>query len=324
MQGKLNLNQKLIILAATAVFCVAVFLVVTSYLESAEALRKEVNNNLTTKMEYLHGKVENFLNSREAILLTEAAFVENSLDDQRISRRLEAQYSYLKDEYSIMDIYIGYPDGTLQSGSRRKILDIDWRANERNWYVEAEKNPEKINYTEVYADVHTGSPVMTLSKWLENGECKAVIALDISLLQLVKLLEGEKLGEMGYPFILHKDGRFLIHPQYRFSSNADRADTIFNINQGEVRELGTNLLNNEMEMFLAAYRGREKMYLAKRITDTDFYLVVGMDQQEFRKQMNIILLYNVLIIAIAVLSFGLIVYIVFFHNSFRQKKEEKS
>ena len=80
-----------------------------------------------------------------------------------------------------------------------------------------------------------------------------------------------------------------------------------------------NLLGNEMEMFGAAYQGREKIYLAKRIGQTDFYLVAGMDQQEFRKQMNLILVYNLFLAAIAILSFGLIVYVTLFFRRDVQK-----
>lgn len=312
MLKKLKLRQKLILLTAGLILIGVLFFAGASYLQSTQALRKQINQNMTAKFEDLYEKVESFLKAREAILLGEATFARNNLGNQKVLRHLTEQYDYLKSEYSIVDIYAGYPDGTQQSGSRRKIMDIDWKSYQRSWYIEAEKNPDKINYTEVYADVHTGSPVVTLSKFIQKGEEKAVMAIDISLLQLGRLLNGEKLGEMGYAFILYKDGRFLVHPQYSFSSRVEQADTIFNINQGEVKELGMNLLNNEMEMFRAAYQGREKMYLAKHIGHTDFYLVAGMDQQEFRRQMNLILVYNLFLAAIAVLGFGLIVYVTVF------------
>ena len=319
MLKTLKLKQKLILLAASLILIGALCFAGVSYLESTQALRKQVDQNITTKFEYLYEKVNNFLQAREGVLLAEAAFAQNNLGDQKVLQRLVGQYDYLKEEYKIVDIYVGFPDGTQQSGSRRQIMDTDWKANERSWYVLAERNPDQINYTEVYADVHTGSPVVTLAKFIQKGEEKAVIAIDISLLQLGQLLDGEKLGEMGYPFILYKDGRFLVHPQYSFHFTIDRADTIFNVNQGEVKELGMNLLGNEMEMFGAAYQGREKIYLAKRIGQTDFYLVAGMDQQEFRKQMNLILVYNLFLAAIAILSFGLIVYVTLFFRRDVQK-----
>ena len=308
MLNQLKGKQKLILLAAGLLLIGALCFAGASYLQSARALRKQINQNMTVKFEYLYEKVKSFLEAREAILLAEATFAQNHLGDQQVLSRLEEQYDYLKKEYKIADIYIGYPDGTLQNGSRRKIIDAGWKSYERSWYIAAEENPDRINYTEVYADVHTGSPVVTLSKLIQKDGKKAVIGIDISLLRLGQLLDGEKLGEMGYPFILYKDGRFLVHPQYRFNSSIEQADTIFNVNQGEVKELGMNLLNNEMEMFQAAYQGREKMYLAKRIGQTDFYLAAGMDQQEFRRQMTLILASNLFLAVIAVFSFGLILY----------------
>lgn len=316
MLKKLKLKQKLILLAAGFGLIGVLFFTGTSYLRSTQELREQINQTMTSKFESLYAKVESFLKTREAILMKESALIRHNLDDeQAVLKYLAEHYEYLKKEYYIVDIYAGYPDGTQKSGSRRKILDADWKAYERDWYINAEKNPDRIYYTEAYPDVHTGSPIVTLSKFVQKGKKKAVVAIDISLLHLGQIINEERMEEMGYPFLLYKDGRFLVHPQYSFGFRLEQADTIFNVNHGEVKELGMNLLNNEMEMFRAAYQGREKIYLAKNFDNTDFYLVIGMDQQEFRKQMNFILTYNLLLSAIAIVGFGVLVYgIVFFRK----------
>ena len=37
----------------------------------------------------------------------------------------------------------------------------------------------------------------------------------------------EKIGESGYPFLLNKDGRFLIHPKYEFNEDISKAEDFF-------------------------------------------------------------------------------------------------
>ena len=315
MTKKMDAYQKIIIFVSSVILAGAILMSVSSYLEASQTLRQEINQRATAKVEYLNEKVGGFFEKQEILLKAEAAFAEQHLSTnakgEEIIERLERQKDYFQKDFRILDIYIGYPDGSIESGSGWENKDKNWKSNERVWYVEAEKRKGEIAYSNVYLDSHTDMPVVTMSKWMENGDQKAVIAIDISLGQLIHLLENEKLGENGYPFILDKEGRFIVHPQYSFHNDIKTADTIFNISSGNLKELGSNLLNNEMEMFRAAYQGNQKVYLSKKLGNTDFYLIAGMDQKEMRIQLNMILMYNVFISAIAIFGFILVLLLLY-------------
>lgn len=327
---KLIRQKRKIIFALTSIaLCLVLVYSFYSYLVDAEKLRKEVNQNTNNKIRFIQERVEAFFERREILLTSEAAIAESDLgtnEEHNILERLELQYNYLKKEYGIVDIYIGYADGVTESGSDEKANSQSqtWKSYDRPWYIRAVEAPNRIIYTDVYKDIHNGDSMITMAKLLNKNDKKAVLAIDISILQLMKLLENETFGEKGYAFVINQEGRFIIHPEYGMHQQEyEESNTIYSVQDGSLKELGANLINNEMEMFKAAYQGNEKSYLSKKIGNTDFFLVVGIDQREMRTQLNLILMYNVFISIIAVLSYILILMTLTWKIQKKNSKQQK-
>lgn len=304
-------NYRVLVIIVTIIAIIFSGLTIFSYFQSAKLLREEINHKTKTKIEFFQERVQTFFEKREWILTSEALFVIEALSqrefDSDISKHLKNQYSYLNQEYGIVDLYVGYPDGRLDSGLHINLPKTDWKAYERPWFIKSMQEKDKIVYTNVYRDIHTGTLVLTMSKYITDGEKEAVIAIDLGLMKLVKLLETEKFGEGGYAFIIDKNGKFIIHPQFSFEEESEKENTIYNIADGEFTKTGTTLLNNQMELILAAYQGTEKAYMSKQIGNTEFYLITGLIQKEMRTQLNVIFVYNILILSIVLLGYVLFI-----------------
>ena len=142
-----------------------------------------------------------------------------------------------------------------------------------------------------------------------DGSVEAVVGLDIQLSELSTLFSEEKIGENGYPFLLNKDGRFLIHPKYEFNEDISKAQTIYNISGGSLKEIGAKLTTKTLEALKGNLDGVTKVYYSKNIDNTDFYIVSTLTEQEFTKDLSRLVVVIGSILAVSILFFSGVIFI---------------
>ncbi|HHV65748.1 MAG TPA: methyl-accepting chemotaxis protein [Peptococcaceae bacterium] len=273
--------------------------VLTGYIQATDIINDLSETQLATKTDYMQEKMQNFFSQRETLLENEAEYLAgilaNSLSgtDRANIRASFQEYlvtrtSHYKEQYGISDLYVGYQDGSIDSGSGWVPEDPNWKATERPWYIAAVQNPGEFVYTDVYIDAETKKPVVTLSLAIRINQQSeyAVVGLDIGLAQLAEFFLQERIGETGYSFVLDQDGRFLIHPEFSFNEDLAKADTIFNVSGGSLREIGQSLLGNTSQSVRGVFKGQTKVYFAKKMPAQNFYLVSTVTLNEFTKDLN--------------------------------------
>ena len=272
---------------------------VVSYEQSKKIITKQLNAQLITKTDYMREKILNFFSQRQLILENETQYIQEVLNETKegqsefLSKRsdiknyLISQGNLIKKEYGILDVYVGYPDGSFDCASGW-IPDDNWKCTERSWYKAAIEAKGKQVYTDVYIDTDTKKPVVTLSQVIKksDGSEYAVLGLDIQLSQLSNLFSQEKIGENGYPFLINKDGRFLIHPKYEFNEDISKAQTIYNISEGRLKEIAEKLIAGTSESLKGNLDGVNKIYYAEKIENTDFYIFSTLTEEDFTKDLN--------------------------------------
>jgi methyl-accepting chemotaxis protein len=273
---------------------------VIGYYTASNIILDQASDVLNTKTDATYEKIDNFFMQRQEALTNQsdiiASYVNNTADSKEIRSQiasyLTGEVKSLKDRYGIVDIYVGYPDGTVSCGSGWVPDDPAWKANERDWYKAAVNGKGEDVFTSFYIDSDTKKPVVTVAKLLKgsNGNEFGVMGLDISLAQLIDLLNKEKIGEKGYPFIITSDGRFLIHPTFKFSEDVKSAETIFNVSNGSLKDTGTKIINKGDNNISATFNGVNKMYYSKYIKYLDIYLVATITEAEFTQGMSHLIL----------------------------------
>lgn len=160
-------------------------------------------------------------------------------------------------------------------------LGEDFQAKERDWYKNAVKSNGDVVWTEPYTDASTGKTIVTASKAYYNGDqLIGVVAADVAVGQLKKLVEKVKIGESGYGIILDKDGKFVVHPDQQL------------IGQDASEEAYYQKIKNTGEHGIVDYQfeGKDKVMGFATNPTTGWIIGGTVNTEEFEKQAQSILI----------------------------------
>lgn len=320
---KFGLRRKMLCVIISLLVISFTIVAVVSYEESKNIIIKQLDTQLVTKTDYMREKILNFFLQRETMLESQTQYVTEALKNtsedknQILSSRnniksyLMSQANLFKQKYGIIDMYVGYSDGSIDCASGWVPDNSNWKSNERPWYKAAVEANGKQVYTDVYIDADTKKPVVTLSQSVKrnDGSQRAVVAMDIGLSQLATLFSQEKIGENGYPFLLNIDGRFLIHPKYSFNEDSSKAPTIYNIGGGSLKEIGKKLTAKNSEILKGKLNGVTKVYYGENIDNTDFYIISTLTQKDFTKDLSTLTVIIAIILVSSILFFSGFIFI---------------
>lgn len=320
---KFGLRGKMLFFIISLLIVSFTIVTLVSYQESKNIITKQLDTQLITKTDYMKEKILSFFSQRQIILENENQYVmdafkkanedKNEIPSTRnnIKTYLMSQANFTKEKYGIIDVYVGYPDGSMDCASGWIPEDSNWKCTEHSWYKAAIAANGKQVYTDVYIDTDTKKPVVTLSQAIKksDGSEYAVVSLDIGLSELSTLFSQEKIGESGYPFLLNKDGRFLIHPKYDFNEDISKAQTIYNITEGNLKEIGEKLTTKTEECLKGKLDGVTKVYYSENIDNTNFYIVSTLTEEDFTKDLSKLMIVIGIILVGSILFFSGVIFI---------------
>ncbi|OEC32697.1 chemotaxis protein, partial [Pseudomonas sp. 21C1] len=200
-----------ILLAATLVVTVA-FALFSLYNDSRQrhSIQLELQSNLSQASKAAAGNIESWLSGR--ILLVESLAQNLELAIARADLQEVISRPVYKDAF--LSAYVGLQsDGRfLSSPPTQMPADYDPRA--RPWYKDAVAANRAI-LTAPYVDQITNTLVISPIAPVRGPDGKpfGMAGGDVSLDTLVKIINSIELGELGYAFLVSKDGTVLVHHQ---------------------------------------------------------------------------------------------------------------
>ncbi|KAB0551210.1 methyl-accepting chemotaxis protein [Pseudomonas argentinensis] len=210
MTRNLQFSHK-ILLAATLVVTVA-FALFSLYNDSHQrsSIQASLQHNLGEASSAAAGNIESWLSGR--ILLVES--LAQNLELAIAAGNLQEVISRPVYKGAFLSTYIGVQsDGSfLSSPPTQMAAGYDPRT--RPWYKDAAQANRTI-LTAPYVDQITNSLVISPIAPVRGPDGKpfGVTGGDVSLDTLVKIINAIELGDLGYAFLVSKDGTILVHPQ---------------------------------------------------------------------------------------------------------------
>ena len=172
----------------------------------------------------------------------------------------------------------------------------------REWYVKAEAEEDLI-ISDVYIDELEDIFIITISKPIyENNKLLGVVAADITMEEIIKMVDNMNIKEVGYSFLIDSKGTILAHPKYESHQNLRNIDSI---SYGIHEELRATIVG-ERELILDEVRG----YLSYQpIEKTDWIIGSFISRDEFRGNSNDVWRMFFITLAISMVIFGSFAYL---------------
>ncbi|WMM24397.1 diguanylate cyclase [Tissierella sp. MB52-C2] len=208
----------------------------------------------------------------------------------------------------IKQIYFGDINNVLIN-SDSWIPPSDYDIRKRDWYIKAVEE-ENLVFSDIYKDAKDNELIIGISQpvYNNNGELLGVIAADISMEGIIEIVQGTKIRDLGYSFLIDGSGNLLAHPKYKYEVNKD----LVNINS-----IGNGIYNGIYEEIIKNKTGRIEMeldgvlgYLSyQSMEDTDWVIGNFMSLEEFKGNNEVIIRMLIIALIISIIIYGSFIYL---------------
>lgn len=191
----LSIKNRMILLTAVIVALVCSLQAWLSGSSLSQLTLKSVITEMNQTGDATSGFISDWFTIREQMLLANKDIVASGQDGS-------PQMLLTKRAGHFLSVYTGYDDGTLVAGDKTETWGKDYDPRVRPWYKDAERSNKTI-ITPPYHDV-SGSVIISLAKAF-SGKRSGVLALDVTVDDIVKQVLNLKLDNDGFAFLV--DGK---------------------------------------------------------------------------------------------------------------------
>lgn len=176
-----------------------------SSIATSEYLRNEINSQIQYHIQSVNAIAE-FIDIRQAMKKESLEFFKRMI-----------LYNP-----SIQSIYYTDKNGQLLS-SDGWIPPEDYNIKRRPWYIKAVQE-KKLIISEMYRNSLYNDLIITIAKPIyqsENHQFLGVVAADITMEEIVKMVDQERIKGIGYSFLMDGSGHILAHPKYNYQEELE-------------------------------------------------------------------------------------------------------
>ncbi|MEH6945321.1 cache domain-containing protein, partial [Bacillus sp. JJ722] len=301
-----------IIVGVTTIFLIsfltAIFL--TNVLVKNQT-EKIVDNVAEVNIELLDEMLKTFLKTHEESLnqlarnktFVEFSYALNS-NNKELASKLEKDFFdesklFMKQYPSTIAVMFGSSNKQYRNYPV-KNYDSTFDVTTRPWYTNGIQNNDKVTATDPYIDARTNEYVITLSKTMKYGDqTTGVLSIDISLDNMMKVVNDNEMAFKGEPFIINNEGLAIVHTTRQGEDISDLSIVQKILKSKQSKGNIEYELDNEM-----------KMLHYKKIANTNWITGIFFDEKEiFELADNVrdyLLILGGIILVITVVAIGFI------------------
>jgi methyl-accepting chemotaxis protein len=217
-------------------------------------------------------KMDNWLSNQLATVATLAEIM-SGIEDYTVENIKPLFKAVLDDNEPYFEVYMGFPDGTAQTGSGYEFDYSWWSAPQRGWYKLAMTDIAKAHITSPYVDAQSGDLCITAVRAVvKDGQVAGVVAADILIPVLQELILDVNLYGVGYAMLLDSEGDILIHPSADYAPVGEDFKNLTTVMNGAYAKLYQQLQGGEYIRYRDASRV-PKYYTAGTVPTTGWQIV---------------------------------------------------
>ena len=194
----------------------------------------------------------------------------SDLSDDKLYKELIA----ITDKNSeILAAFVGFDDKRYLSGDQLPV-DKDYDPRERDWYKDAMEYDHP--YVSIpYEDASSGQTVITVSTQIKKDDKTiGVLGIDIFMKDIKELINGIKLYDTGFAYVIDSEGYIVSYKDYEPSEELSK------IEDGSKADLVDPILEGEDKTFYSVEDGVKRVNSKYDIIGTDWTLVVSVPETE--------------------------------------------
>ena len=233
-----GIKNRIIAMVGLLMILVIIVLVVISLVSTTKDLREDENVLLMAYADDNARTIEAWLDKQGGILELVCATVQNMKYEDVDDIEDYLEHALAKNSSALM-YYVCYDyDGGVYPADH-SVLDLD--PTTRGWWIAAQTNGG-LTYTDPYQDFATGQMIVSVCiPYVNDGHTCAVLA-DISLTELLSIVNGISRDETVESFLLSADGSVVVHPHDAFLPTEDGSTILseeikFEREPGKVQEI---------------------------------------------------------------------------------------
>lgn len=297
-----TIKRKIIFSNLGVVIAASVLIAIPFIKMQISSIEESVNSNANTLCARAVEKINSFLIKPMTIVNDMAVFVASHGIEKE-----EAQNAFddaIRGDVALYSLYfsdtVPMKDGGIMYSNDKWEPDSDYDKSSREWYQKGIKSFSPI-VTEPYIDADSKQPVTTIARAVQkNGNTYGVIAIDILLGDLTKLISGTNLSKSGTSFILDANGNYLTNPD----SSKILSSNFYNDFSG-LAEFKSKISSEKIYINLYADDG--KYFLAQKVSDETGWTFVSVGPskeltKQLRGSLTLILILLVVVLAVSVFA----------------------
>lgn len=220
-------------------------------------------------------------------------------------KELYNELIYVTDKNSdILAAFAGFSDKRFFNGSQLPV-PADYDPTTRDWYGDS-MNSDRPYVSIPYTDAASGDTVITVSTQIKkDGKAIGVLGLDITMKTVNELVNGIKLYDTGFAYIIDSEGYIVSYKDYEPSEEFGK------IEDGSKADLVDTILEGDDETFYSVEDGIKRVNSKYGIIGTDWTLVVSVPESEVMSGVHSLSLFMISVGAFFfVLILGLLLWII--------------
>lgn len=279
----------------------------TSYFISYNLMLKIYESKATEASQKYSNEIDEWLSIQSSKLhsIKEDIEITGDYSQARLSEYFTDKVDNTNGE--VLDYYMGYSDKQMADGSGW-VPPADFDCTSREWYKDA-VSANKVIFTEPYIDADSKKMVITIAEPVhKSGEVVGVMAADITIDNLVKLVNDIKIENNSYGFLIDSNNGFMTHENKDFLPTDKEIFYLDKVLNGKFETLVEKIDTNDSSVVeLKDYDGENKYFILSKINISNWTLGFAIPKTEIIKNLNPLLIGFVVVIAILILAVILVV-----------------